>query len=85
MFALPPPSRRTEQTILQARIGELCRCGYIEHTRDGRWLLTEKGWRTLAGAAEDASRPSKQTKLQIENELLESRLTCHMTEKLLRR
>jgi len=82
MFALPSPRRDTQDAILQARIVELHGLGYIV-VEEGKWCLTEKGWRTLSAAA-DKHRvpPHRQTKLQIENELEAARLTGLLTKML---
>jgi hypothetical protein len=65
MFAQP---RRDDDDIARARILALTRWGFIEQHGE-RWLLTEKGWRTLSAAAEPRIRPITQHKASIEFEL----------------
>jgi len=50
------------------RIKQLARDGYVECVNQ-RWLLTEKGWRTLSAAADPHPPPIKQSKTEIECEL----------------
>jgi len=67
MTTLPQP-RNNQEIATEKRIAELARDGYVEQVH-GRWLLTDKGWRTLSGAAKTKHAPHRQSKAQIEYEL----------------
>jgi len=86
MYAMPErPNQQKQIEAQMKRVNELMRDGYIECVNQ-RWQLTDKGWRTLSAAADSKpNAPQRPTKLQMENEILESKLTIHLVAKMLRR
>jgi len=84
MRALPPPPHQSQDALLQARIETLSQHGYIA-CEQGKWCLTELGWRTLSAAADAPTAPHRPTRLQLANELLEQGLTFHLAGKMLHR
>lgn len=70
MPTLPQPYN-DQQVAQMKRVTELQNDGYIESV-DQRWLLTDKGWRTLSAAADSKPQaPQRRTKAQNEAELHE--------------